>query len=183
MAHRAATWAGTAGALAAALLMATAHNSSAQAPQDQEEANRAAVAHSFEAWRSGTGSPYDLLAPDARWTITGNSVAGKTYPSREAFIHEVIQPFNARMRTRLVPTVRRLYAERDTVVAFFDAAGTARDGRPYVNTYAWILEMKDGRIVGANAFFDSIAFDDLWRRVKPAAAEARVPTPGAAADD
>jgi ketosteroid isomerase-like protein len=133
----------------------------------QEEANRAAVARSFEAWRTGTGSPYDLLAEHASWTITGNSAAAKTYPSRQAFISEVIQPFNARMQSRLVPAVRKLYAEGDSVIAFFDASGTARDGRPYVNTYAWILEMRDGSIIRAHAFFDSIEFDDLWRRVEP----------------
>jgi hypothetical protein len=57
----------------------------------------------------------------------------------------------------------------DTVVAFFDAKGTARDGQPYANTYAWFLEMKDGKIVRAHAFFDSIAFNDFWRRVAPTA--------------
>lgn len=141
----------------------------ARATPATEEANRAAIARSFEAWAAGTGSPYDLLSDDADWTITGNSAAARTYPSREAFLGEVIRPFNARMRTRLIPTVRRLYAEGDTVIAFFDAAGTARDGRPYVNTYAWILELREGCIVRAHAFFDSIAFDDLWRRVEPAA--------------
>lgn len=108
----------------------------------------------------GNRQPYDLLAPDASWTIVGKSLAAKTYRSREAFIREVIRPFNARMRTRLVPSIHRLYAEGDTVVAFFDASGTARDDQPYMNTYAWILEMKDGRIVRAHAFFDSIAFDE-----------------------
>ncbi|MEW5686532.1 MAG: nuclear transport factor 2 family protein [Pseudomonadota bacterium] len=132
------------------------------------DADRIAIARAFEAWRNGTGGPYDLLADDARWTITGNSLAAKTYPSREAFMSEVIRPFNARMATPLKPTVRRLYAEGDTVIAFFDAAGTARDGKPYANTYAWFLRMKDGRIVEAHAFFDSLAFDDFWRRVTPA---------------
>ncbi len=55
----------------------------------------------------------------------------------------------------------------DTVIARFDAQGTARDGKPYVNSYAWFLQLKDGQIVKAQAFFDSIAFDDLWRRVAP----------------
>jgi hypothetical protein len=135
--------------------------------QSTQEQNRELVAKGFEAWASGTGSPYDLLAENANWTITGNSMAAKTYPSKEAFMSEVIRPFNARMQTRLVPTVRKLYAEGDTVIAFFDAKGTARDGQPYVNTYAWILEMNDGQIVRANAFFDSIAFDEFWGRVKP----------------
>jgi hypothetical protein len=134
----------------------------------QEERNRALVRQGFDAWRDGTGSPYGLLADEASWTITGNSAAAKTYPTRDAFLGEVIRPFNARMASRLVPTIRRLYAEGDTVIVFFDAEGTARDGQPYRNTYAWFLDLQEGKIVRANAFFDSIAFDDLWHRVTPA---------------
>lgn len=134
----------------------------------QVESNRKLIADAMNAWATRTGSPYDLLADDANWTITGNSAGAKTYPSKEAFMREVIRPFNARMRTPLIPKVRKLYAEGDTVIAFFDAEGTALDGKPYRNTYAWILEMRGGKIVRANAFFDSIAFDDLWNRVQPA---------------
>jgi ketosteroid isomerase-like protein len=47
----------------------------------------------------------------------------------------------------------------------FDAEGVARDGVPYRNTYAWFLTLRDNRIVKASAFFDSIAFNDLWQRV------------------
>lgn len=82
---------------------------------------------------------------------------------------EVIRPFNARMQTRLIPSVHALYAEGDTVVAHFDAKGTARDGQLYTNSYAWILTLKDGRIVRAFAFFDAKAFDDFWTRVTPVA--------------
>jgi len=148
---------------------------------NEEERNRAAVAISFEAWRSGTGSPYDLLAEDSEWTITGNSAAARTYPSRDAFIGQVIRPVTARMRSRLVPTVRSLYAEGDTVIAFFDAEGIASDGQRYANTYVWILQMRDNRIVRAHAFFDSIAFDTLWRRVSPIASS-REGSPDTGAD-
>ena len=137
----------------------------------QADRDRALIADSFEAWRNRTGGPYDLLADDAVWTITGNSLAAKTYSSREAFMGEVIRPFNARMATPLTPTIRRLYAEGDTVIAFFDATGTAHDGKPYANTYAWILEVRGARIVRAYAFFDAIAFDDFWRRVPPVPAQ------------
>jgi ketosteroid isomerase-like protein len=135
---------------------------------NETERNRALVAQGFRAWADGSGSPYELLADQVRWTITGNSLAGRTYPGREAFLSEVIRPFNARMRDPLVPEVHRLYAEGDTVIAHFDARGVARDGGAYVNSYVWILRLEQGRIIEAQAFFDSIAFDDLWRRVTPA---------------
>lgn len=140
----------------------------AKASANEAETNRATIAKAMDAWAAGTGGPYELLADDAAWTIAGNSLASKTYPSKEAFMSEVIRPFNARMRARLIPSVHALYAEGDTVVAHFDAQGTARDGQPYVNSYAWILTLKDGRIVRATAFFDAHAFDDFWTRVTPA---------------
>ena len=141
----------------------------AKASANEAETNRATIAKAMDAWAAGTGGPYDLLADDAVWTISGNSLASKTYPSKEAFMSEVIRPFNARMQTRLIPSVHALYAEGDTVVAHFDAKGNARDGQLYTNSYAWILTLKDGRIVRAFAFFDAKAFDDFWTRVTPVA--------------
>lgn len=141
----------------------------ARSPQPEVGArNKAVVRASFDAWRAGRGSPFDLLTEDATWTIVGNSAVAKTYDGREAFLREVIRPFNARMRDPLKPTLRDLYADGSTVVAFFDARGTALDGRPYANTYAWFLELHEGRVVKAFAFFDSLEFDQFWRRVTPA---------------
>jgi len=152
---------------AAALLLVSSPQGASAATLAETEANRATIAKGLQAWADGTGSPYDLLAPNVRWTIAGNSKASRTYPSKEAFMNEVIRPFNARMSTRLVPTVRRIYADGDTVIAHFDAKGTARDGKAYMNSYAWILRMQRGQIVEAHAFFDAHTFDDLWTRVKP----------------
>jgi ketosteroid isomerase-like protein len=132
-------------------------------------ANKGLVKDSFDRWAAGTGSPFELLADDAEWTIEGHSVASKTYPSREAFMAEVIRPFNARMSVGLKPTVRSITAEDDRVVILFDAHGTARDGQPYDNNYAWFFEMARGRVIKASAFFDAIHFDDFWARVTPAA--------------
>ena len=135
-----------------------------------ETRNKAAIERSFNAWRDGTGSPYDLLADNATWTIVGRSLASKTYESREAFMRDVIRPFNARMSAPLRPEIRSLYADGDTVIIFFDARGTARDGKPYENTYAWFPTMRDDKVVKAFAFFDSVEFNELWTRVTPAIA-------------
>jgi ketosteroid isomerase-like protein len=140
-----------------------------EAPAATVANNKAVVQRSFEAWAAGTGGPYDLLKDDATWEIVGRSAASKTYPSREAFLSEVIRPFNARMQQPLKPVIRTIHAEGDTVIVLFDAAGVARDGKPYANTYSWHLRIQDGKIAGATAFFDSIAFNELWSRVSPEA--------------
>jgi uncharacterized protein len=129
--------------------------------------NKALVQAGFDRWSAGTGSPFELLAPGADWTIVGSSPLSKTYPSRQAFLEQVIQPFNARMATPLVPTVRGIYADGDMVVILFDAAATAKDGLPYRNTYTWYFRMKDKIVVSAIAFFDTREFDEFWHRVSP----------------
>src|SRR5262245_30121506 len=135
--------------------------------KNDEARNKELVRAGFEAWANGTGGVFDLLAPDAKWTIVGNSPVSRTYASRQEFMDVVIHPFNARLSRRLVPTVRAIYADGDTVIALFDAEATARDGKPYRNTYSWYLRMRDGAIVEATAFFDTIEFTDFWTRVKP----------------
>ncbi len=60
-----------------------------------------------------------------------------------------------------------MYEDGDTVVVLWDGEGTALDGLAYKSTYAWFLTMRAGLVVRSVAFFDSIAFNDLWNRVRP----------------
>ena len=132
-----------------------------------QDTNKALVQASFDRCAHGTGSPFELLMPDADWTIVGSSPLSKTYHGTQSFLDEVIHPFNARMRTPLVPTDRGIYADADTVITLFDASATAADGLPYRNTYTWYFTMRDGKVIKAIAFFDTREFDEFWHRVKP----------------
>jgi ketosteroid isomerase-like protein len=132
-----------------------------------EQANKDRIRNAFDEWAAGTGGPFGLLADDASWTIVGNSPVSRTYSSRQEFLDVVIDPFNARMEVPIRPTVRALHADGDWVIALFDAVATARDGKPYENTYTWYLRMSESAIVEVIAFFDTIEFTDLWTRVSP----------------
>lgn len=146
---------------------ATSSATATRVTPSASESNRALVQSAFDRWRNGDGSPFELLADNARWTIVGSSPLSKTYRSKQQFIDEVITPFNARVRGPLVPTVRGLFADGDIVIIFFDGATIANDGLPYRNTYTWYFTMKGGRVIDAAAFFDTRLFDDLWNRVPP----------------
>jgi uncharacterized protein len=46
--------------------------------------------------------------------------------------------------------------------------GRARPpGTTYQNTSAWFMTLNDGRVVDGTAFYDSIAFNELWDSVTP----------------
>jgi uncharacterized protein len=83
------------------------------------------------------------------------------------FLDTVIGPFNARMTTPLVPTVRGIYADGDMVIILFDAAATTKDDQPYHNTYTWYFRMREGKAINVIAFFDTREFDEFWNRVSP----------------
>jgi uncharacterized protein len=136
--------------------------------REREDRNKKLIRQAFDDWAAGTGGVFGLLADNATWTIVGNSVASRTYRSRDEFLGEVINPFNARLSTQLVPEVHALYADGGTVIAYFSASATARDGKPYENTYTWYLDLDGDRITNAVAFFDSVEFNDFWNRVDPA---------------
>ena len=133
------------------------------------ETNRRIVRRAFDAWRDGTGTITNLFAPDMVWRIEGRSLASKEYGDEQQFVAEVLAPFGARFPASapIRPvTLRSVHADGDTVVVVWDGRGIANDGVPYENSYVWIMRMRDGRVVDGTAFYDSIAFDELWTRVR-----------------
>jgi ketosteroid isomerase-like protein len=136
------------------------------AEKETTKQNKEIVQAAFDTWRKRTGGVFDLLAPDAKWTIVGNAPVSRTYTSRQEFMDLVITPFNARLSSRLIPTLRGIYADGDMVIALFDGEAMARDGKPYRNTYTWYMRMREGKITEVVAFFDTIEFTDFWSRIK-----------------
>jgi GNAT superfamily N-acetyltransferase len=69
---------------------------------------------------------------------------------------------------RLV-NIRAIYDDEDhsTAIVLWDGQGTTTAGTTYRNIYAWFMTLRDGKIIDGTAFYDSIAFDELWENVKP----------------
>ncbi len=141
-----------------------------ETPNSPIETNRHVVSQAFAAWRDGNGVITDLFDPAMVWRIEGHSLASKQYGDRQQFIDEVLAPFGARF-TASDPfrptTIRSVLADGDTVVVVWDGQGVATDGQTYQNSYAWIMKLRDGKVVDGTAFYDSISFNDLWTRVQP----------------
>ena len=137
---------------------------------DATESNRQTIRDAFAAWQAGTAPITDVFAPDMVWRIEGHSLAAKDYKNRQEFVDEVLTPFGARFAAgeRFRPIrIRSVTADGDTVVVVWDGHGVANDGRPYENSYAWVMRLRDGKVVDGTAFYDSLSFNDLWARVAP----------------
>lgn len=132
---------------------------------DTASQNKRIIKQAFDRWASGSGNFFDLLTDDVRWTITGSSRFSKTYTGKKQFIDQTVTPLTARLASPIKPTLRNLYADRDVVVAIWDGQTTAKDGKPYRNTYSWAMTLKDGRIHTVTAFLDLIMYEDVFNRI------------------
>lgn len=130
-----------------------------------EARNKELIRQAFDRWATGSGNFFDLLTNDVQWTITGSSRFSKTYTSKQQFIEETVTPLSVRLAKPIVPTVSAIYADGDVVIAIWDGATTAKDGKPYRNSYSWAMTLKNGRITHVTAFLDLIMYEDVFNRI------------------
>ncbi|HTW06438.1 MAG TPA: hypothetical protein VME46_02955 [Acidimicrobiales bacterium] len=123
------------------------------------------VEEAFNEWMNGASYISRLFAPHMTWEIVGRSAVSARYGSAKEFIANVLEPFGQRFSAsepfRPVK-IRGTYADGPTVIVLWDGAGTTISGTTYENTYAWALTLDQGLIVDGVAFYDSIAFNELW---------------------
>lgn len=137
---------------------------------DTTESNRQLITAAFEAWRDDGVPVGTLFDPELVWLTEGTCVMAREYTSAQDFLENQLVPFQKRFppEAPLRPVaIRGVYADGETVVVLWDARGVATDGVPYENSYAWLLTLREGRIVRGIGFFDAYRFDDLWNRVTP----------------
>ena len=134
--------------------------------------NREIVTDAFRSWMNGTGYITSIFADDMTWEITGRSAASRKYASTQQFTEEVLRPFGARFSSddpfRPV-SIRAIYDDEDdnAVIVIWDGRGTTTAGTTYQNTYAWFMTLGGGMVIDGTAFYDSIAFNELWESVTP----------------
>lgn len=129
-----------------------------------EAANKQLIREGFDRWVQGTGSFFDLLAEDVSWTISESSTLSKTYISKQQLLDEVIVPLNESLAQKIVPSMREIYADGNTVIVIWDGKATAFNGDPYNVSYAWFMQVEKDKIVKVTAFLDTKDFDLIFEK-------------------
>jgi uncharacterized protein len=98
-----------------------------------------------------------MLHADASWEATGKSIPGAGITrGRDAIIDDLLGP----VRGLFAPgdpkvIVKQLIAQGDFVAAETEGAGTLASGKPYRNRYAWVIEIKDGKVYALREYMDT----------------------------
>jgi uncharacterized protein len=88
----------------------------------------------------------ESMADDFSWTIKGTTKWSKTYSGKQVVLTELFAALRARIigRVRTVPL--RFIAEGDWVVVEARGENTTRDGRPYNNSYCFLIRLVRGEL-------------------------------------
>ena len=153
-------------ALGLSMSLAAVRPAAAQAAASVQARNEQIVRAAFGRWAAGgTGFFQEVLSPDVVWTIKGSGPSAGVFRGRQDFLDRAVTPFGSRLSRPVRPTVRDVWSKGDQVAVHWDGEGTARDGRPYRNSYVWIFRMRGGKAVEATAFLDLVPYDDVLRRI------------------
>ena len=125
--------------------------------------NKKLIQDAFAAWAQGDGMAFfNLLAYNATWTVLGNCPISGTYVGRQQLIEKALKPQRAKLAGPPTPTVINLIAEGDTVVIQWTGKGTTKDGRPYNNSYCYVVQIENGRIMHGTAYLDTALVRSIW---------------------
>ena len=131
--------------------------------------NKKLVTEWFDAWIRGDGGPlFEHVADDVVWTIPGTCPGSGTWHGKQEFFERSARPVAERLRAPSRPAeVRNVVAEGDTVVVEWRGTATMKSGRPYDNSYCWVLHLRDGMIREVVAYIDTALVVELFRTENP----------------
>src|SRR4051812_2665437 len=118
--------------------------------------NKRIVVDAYAALAAGNPAPYlELLSEDVSITMFGDHRFARTFRGR----NDVYQNLFGPIRETLDGTVRikltNAVAENDTVIVEAQGEARTKDGRGYKNTYCFVFELKDGKIIASREYMDT----------------------------
>lgn len=111
----------------------------------------------FAAMAEGNSRPWvEAMAEDLSWTVIGHNAWSRTYQGKQAVLTELLAPLSASIEGRVKVSPLRFIAENDFVVV--EARGnnnTTKSGKPYNNTYCFVIRMVEGKIGEITEYMDT----------------------------
>lgn len=122
--------------------------------------NKAIVQRFYDASNAGDmETSMNLIADDIRWTNIGTTSLSGTFVGKQALMEKLLGPLFSSLKAGIRMTVQRLVAEDDHVVALVSGAAETHDGKPYNNSYCWVIRIRDGKFAEVTEYADTALVD------------------------
>jgi uncharacterized protein len=98
---------------------------------------------------------FQKVANDVQWTVMGTHPLAGTYKSKKDFISHTFERLNKILKEGVILKVKNILIQEDTAVVEMESLSTAANGKPFNNTYCWIVRFENDFIVEVRAYVDS----------------------------
>ena len=95
------------------------------------------------------------VSDDVSWKVMGTHPLAGTYHSKEDFISHTFRRLNRILEEGVILKVRNILLQDDIAVVEMESISTALNGKPFNNTYCWVVYFKNEVIVEVRAYVDS----------------------------
>jgi ketosteroid isomerase-like protein len=120
------------------------------------ERNRATITAIFEAMSRGETRPFgEAMADDFTWRMTGTTAWSGTYVGKADVQGRMLRTLREQWATQYKSTPSRILADGDHVVVETRGDVVTKTGKPYNNTYCFVIRMRDDKMVELTEYFDT----------------------------
>ena len=120
------------------------------------ESNRASVTGIMEALSRGDRQPFaDAMAEDFTWHMIGTTPWSGTFAGKAEVRERMVRPLFAQFATQYTNTPTRILADGDFVVVECRGNVMTKTGKPYCNTYCYVIRMREGKMAELTEYFDT----------------------------
>ena len=95
----------------------------------------------------------DALDEELVWTVVGSSPTSGTYRSKQAYTAGVVDKLKQWVQEEPVPTLKQLVVEGDRAAAWLQTAAIAKDGKPFVIEYCWMMKLSNNLVTEGIGFY------------------------------
>jgi uncharacterized protein len=111
----------------------------------------------FEKLSTGNASAFfDNVADGVHWTVMGTHPLAGVYKSKEDFLKNTFERLDKVLKEGVILKVDHTLVSGDTAVVEMTQTSTALNGKPFPNTYCWVVRFVDGMITEVRAYVDSV---------------------------
>ena len=98
---------------------------------------------------------FEHVADNVEWTVMGTHPLAGAYHSKEDFLSHTFRRLNKILKDGVILKVKGTILQGDKAVVEMESLSTARNGKPFNNTYCWVLRFEEDIIVEVKAYVDS----------------------------
>ena len=118
--------------------------------------NKQMVQEIFAELAQGNSRPLvESMAENFCWTVTGSNRWSGTYKGKVAVLNDLLGQLRSRIEGRIKTVAHRFIAEGDFVVVEARGNNTTKDGRPYNNSYCFVIRLGNGKLQEMIEYMDT----------------------------